>query len=258
MPEVKRLVTLERRGAAAFVTVDRPEARNALTTAMRRRLQSIFEGLAGERDLRVAVLRGAGGIFISGADIKEFLEQRTLDALMAGSALEEELSRSIEALPVPVVAVIEGYALGGGLTLSCACDLRIAARDARFGIPSAKSLGNALSPGMYARLAATIGPARVKELLICAPTLSADAAAEWGLVNEVVEREALDERLAEIVERLSSHAPLTMWAAKEAMRRFVHPYPDTNDVLARVLGSRDFQEGIQAFVEKRPPEWRNE
>jgi enoyl-CoA hydratase len=258
VPEVERLVTLERRGAAAYVTVERPDARNALTAAMRRRMQSIFEELAGDRDLRVAVLRGAGGIFISGADVKEFLEQRSLDALMEGAALEEELCRAVEALPAPVVAVIEGYALGGGLTLACACDLRIAARDARFGIPSAKSLGNALSPGMYARLAATIGPARVKELLICAPTLSADTAAAWGLVSEVVDPDAVDGRVAELVERLAAHAPLTMWAAKEAMRRFVHPYPDTNDVLARVLDSRDFQEGVQSFVDKRPPQWRNE
>ena len=256
--EVDRLVTLERRGAAAIVTVNRPEVRNALTAAMRRRLQSIFEELAGDRDLRVAVLRGGGGMFVSGADVKEFLGQRTVEEVMAGAAAEEELCRAIEALPAPVIAAIEGFALGGGLTLACACDLRLAAADARFGIPSAKSLGNALSPGMYARLHATIGAARVKELLICAPTLSAETAAEWGLVTEVVAPEAFDAHLDELVARLSGYAPLTMWAAKEAMRRFVHPYPDTSDVLERVSASRDFREGVDAFVEKRPPVWRNE
>lgn len=256
--DLETVVRLERRGVAAFVTIDRPEARNALTTAMRARLQSIFDGLRDDRDLRVAVLRGTDGKFVSGADVKEFLDRQSVEDVLEGARADEELSRSIEALPAPVVAVIEGFALGGGLTLAAACDLRLCAAGAKLGIPSAKSLGNALSAGMHARLVALIGPARVKELLIAAPTLTAETALAWGLVTEVVEESALEQRLAELVEQLSSHAPLTMWAAKEAMRRYVHPYPDTTDILERVAASADFREGVAAFVERRKPEWRNE
>ena len=251
-------VRVERRFSAAYITVDRPEARNALTEPMRMRLRSILAELADDSALRVVVVRGGGGTFVSGADIREFLEQRTTADVLRAAAVDEQLCLAIEAVPAPVVAVLEGHTLGGGLTLACACDLRIAARDAKLGIPSAKSLGNALTPGAYARLAATIGPARVKELLIVAPILSAEQAADWGLVNEVVDTDALDERVAALVERLSGHAPLTMWAAKEAMRRIVHPFPAETDVLERVIESRDFREGVAAFVEKRAPSWHNE
>jgi enoyl-CoA hydratase/carnithine racemase len=225
---------------------------------MRARMREYFEELAQDRDLRVVLLRGAGGTFISGADIKEFLEQRTTEEVLEGARLEEEMSRAIERIPAPVVAVIEGYGLGGGLTLAAACDLRICTTDAKLGIPSAKSLGNSLAAGMYARLASIIGQARVRELLILAPTLSAETALAWGLVNEVVAPDALEQRLSELVAQLSTHAPLTMWAAKEAMVRQIQPHPDTSDVSEKVLGSRDFREGIDAFVEKREPVWRNE
>jgi enoyl-CoA hydratase len=225
---------------------------------MREQMRAYFDELAADRDLRVVFLRGAGGTFISGADIKEFLEQRTTEALLDGARLEEEMSRSIEKIPAPVIAVIEGYCLGGGLTLASACDIRIATTDAKLGIPSAKSLGNALAPGMYARLASIIGQARVRELLILAPTLTADTALTWGLVNETVAPDALEARVTEIADQLSTYAPLTMWAAKEAMVRNVGAHPDTSDVLERVFESSDFHEGVNAFVEKRKPVWRNE
>jgi Enoyl-CoA hydratase/carnithine racemase len=177
---------------------------------------------------------------------------------MEGARTEEEMARSIEKIPAPVIAVIEGYCLGGGLTIASACDIRISTTEAKLGIPSAKSLGNALAPGMYARLASIIGQARVRELLILAPVLTADIALSWGLVNETVAPEELETRVAELASQLSTHAPLTMWAAKEAMVRNIGAHPDTSDVLERVFESSDFHEGVNAFVEKRKPVWRNE
>ena len=128
---------------------------------------------------------------------------------------------------------------------------------ARFGIPSAKSLGNCLSAGMYTRLAALLGIGRVKEMLIGSDLLSAEKAREWGLVNDVFEAQEFDERVAALSERLAGHAPLTMWAAKEATRRLVAELPEEDDILRTVAGSEDFREGVAAFMEKRPPRWQN-
>ena len=225
---------------------------------MRERLKRLFNELASDRDLRVVLLRGAGGkSFVSGQDVNEFLEQRTVSDILAASRLDEEMCRSIERVPAPVVAVIEGWALGGGLTLASACDLRICTSDARLGITAAK-MGLTLSPGMFARLAAIVGPARVKELLILAPILDAETARGWGLVSEVVAPDALEARLDELKAQLAALAPLSLWAAKEATGRLVRQSPGGDDLLERIAGSRDFREGVDAFLEKRPPVWRNE
>ena len=249
---------LERRDAVATITVNRPEARNALTSDMRAALLEMCRELAQDRDLRVLVLRGAGGkTFISGADIKEFRRQAHVEALIEMARRDEQLYEAIEELPVPTIAVIEGHALGGGLLLAAVCDLRICIPESGFGITSAKSLGNCLSPGQYARLVALIGAARTKELLICAPMLSAQQALDWQLVNEVVERDDLEAHVTALTERLALHAPLTMWAAKEAVRRLRPRHDEREDILERVLDSEDFREGLAAFVEKRSPRWGN-
>jgi enoyl-CoA hydratase/carnithine racemase len=250
-------IELHRNDAVATILVNRPEARNALTAVMRARLQAIFEELDEDGDVRVVVLRGAGGkSFISGADISEFRSQ-TVDDVLELARRDEQLYQAIERLRAPTVAVIEGYALGGGLMLAALCDLRVCTTDSRFGITSARSLGNALSPGMYARLAALIGIGRVKEMLIGAQLLSAQRALDWGLVNEAHEPADFDERVTALTARLATHAPLTMWAAKESMRRLVEGFPNDDDVLRAVAQSDDFREGVAAFMEKRPPVWRN-
>ena len=252
-------VRVERSGPTAVITIDRPEARNAVTSAMRGRLRAIFEELRDDGDLRCVLLRGAGGkSFVSGADIDEFLANPGAEALIQHARDDERLYEAIELLPAPVVAVIEGYALGGGLVLAAACDLRICTTGSRFGITSAKSLANCLSPGGYARLVALIGPGRTKELLIAAPMLDASTARAWGIVNEVVDTDGLEARLTELTSALGTYAPMTMWAAKEGVRRVVNGDPGGEDILQRVLSSADFREGVQAFVEKRPPTWRKE
>lgn len=110
---------------------------------------------------------------------------------------------------------------------------------------------------MYARLAALLGHARLKELLICARMIDADTALRWGLVTEVVEREELDHRVGELTHELAGNAPLTNWATKESLRRLVAGWPEDEDILERVHSSEDFAEGVAAFLEKRPPVWRN-
>jgi enoyl-CoA hydratase len=250
-------IELHRDGPVATVLVNRPAARNALTRAMRGRMLELFQELDTDRDVRVVVLRGAGGkSFISGADIGEF-DQLGVDEVLAMAREDEQLYQCIERMRAPTVAAIEGYALGGGLMLAAVCDLRVCTADSRFGITSAKSLGNALAAGMYARLAALLGISRVKELLIGSELLDADRAHAWALVNEVYAREEFGERAAALTSRLATHAPLTMWAAKESMRRLVEGFPPGEDILRTVAASEDFREGVRAFMEKRPPVWRN-
>jgi len=250
-------VELHRQGPVAAILVNRPDARNALTAAMRARMLELFEQLGDDPAVRVVTLRGAGGkSFISGADISEFNQQSADDVLELASR-DEQLYRAIERVRAPTVAVIEGYALGGGLMLAAICDLRICTSDSKFGITSAKNLGNALSAGMYTRLAALLGVGRTKELLISSQMLDASKALAWGLVNEVHERGDFDERADALTERLAGHAPLTMWAAKESMHRLAPPLPAEDDILRTVAESEDFREGVAAFMEKRPPVWRN-
>lgn len=250
-------VHCEREGAVARITFDRPAARNAMTWHMYERLRAICEQLAGDRAVRVAVFRGAGGqSFIAGTDIAQFLEFKSGED---GIAYEEEMERTLgllEALPMPTLAVIEGWAIGGGLAIAAACDLRIATPGARFGVPIARTLGNCLSVANYARLVAALGLARAKRVLLLAENLTADEALASGFLAAIVDPAALDQRVAELCARLQQHAPITMRVSKEAIRRLMHAgLPDGDDLVRACYGSEDFRIGVRAFVEKKPPEW---
>src|SRR5262249_35776049 len=163
---------------------------------------------------------------------------------------------AIEALPVPTLAVIEGFAIGGGLAIAAACDLRIATPGARFGVPIARTLGNCLSMANYARLVAALGAARAKRVLLLAENLTAEEALAGGFVGEIVEPAHVDRRVAELTGRLAQHAPITMRVSKEAIRRLLHAgLPDGDDLVRASYGSDDFRIGVTAFVEKREPRW---
>jgi enoyl-CoA hydratase/carnithine racemase len=163
---------------------------------------------------------------------------------------------AVEALPVPTLAVVEGFAIGGGLAIAAACDLRIATPGSRFGVPIARTLGNCLSIANYARLVAALGAARTKKMLLLAENLSAEEALADGFVSEIVEPADLDRRVAELTTRLAHHAPITMCVSKEAIRRLLHAgLPDGDDLVRACYGSTDFRIGVNAFVEKREPKW---
>lgn len=248
----------EVRGATAVVTFDRPEARNAFTWEMYQGLYDACEAIDADGDVRVAVLRGAGGrAFVAGTDIHQFL---SFDSATQGIEYEGRVTEVIdrlEAVRVPTVAVVEGYAVGGGLVIAAACDLRIATPAARFGLPIARTLGNCVSASTCARLVALIGPARTLELVYTAEFLDAEQAVAVGLANEVVLADGLETRVQQLSERLSAHAPLTMWATKETIRRMrAQSVPDADDVVSACYGSADFREGVSAFVAKRSPVWR--
>lgn len=244
-------------GPVATITFNRPDARNAMTWAMYEGLYEACEKVDADEELRVLVLRGAGDkAFVAGTDITQFREFETAED---GLAYEERLDRIVgrlEAVRIPTVAVVRGYAVGGGLSLAAACDLRIATPDAKFGIPIARTLGNCLSMPTYARLVSLVGPARTLHLIYTASFLTAQQALDAGLVNEVVAPVDLDERARELTEQLAQHAPLTMSVTKQAVHRLREAnLPSADDLVATCYGSADFAEGVQAFVDKRRPQW---
>jgi enoyl-CoA hydratase len=247
----------ERRGQAAFITFNRPEARNAMTWEMYNALFACCEEVDVDGSVRVVVLRGAGDTFVAGTDIRQFREfESGEDGISYESRMERVIGR-LESVCKPTVAVIDGYAIGGGLSIAAVCDLRLCTPEAKFGIPIARTLGNCLSIENYARLVALVGPARTKELILTARTFSAEEALAAGLATMVVPASELNERVDELCTSLESHAPITMCVTKEAVRRLQFAeLPDAEDLVRETYGSEDFHEGVAAFVEKRRPIWR--
>jgi enoyl-CoA hydratase/carnithine racemase len=249
---------VERREHAVVGTFNRPEARNAMTWDMYEGLYQVCEQVDADRGVRVLALRGAGGkAFVAGTDIRQFLD---FDGPADGVAYEERIERVIgrlERVRVPTVALVDGHAMGGGLSVAAACDLRLCTPEAKFGMPIARTLGNCLSMEGYARLVALIGVARAKQLIFTAEPLSATQALEAGLATEVVPSGRGEERLWQLCEELSQRAPLTLQVTKEAFRRLrAGDLPEGRDLVAACYGSEDFREGVQAFVEKRSPRWQ--
>jgi enoyl-CoA hydratase/carnithine racemase len=245
-------------GQTAWITVARPEARNAMTFAMYDALLAAVDDLDARDALRVVVIRGAGGTFVAGTDIAEFRTLRTeADALAYERRIDAVVGR-VERMRKVTIAMIDGFATGGGLTLALACDLRYAASTARLGIPIARTLGNCLSMANYARLVDTVGPTRAKDLLLTARLLSAAEACAAGLVTEVIAPEALEAHVRRVAETIGGHAPLTLEVSKEAIRRILARRREVegDDLLLRCYLSADFREGVDAFLAKRTPVWR--
>lgn len=248
----------EKHGAVGRILFDRPAAYNALTWDMWRGLGAICAEIAADPEVRVVTLRGAGGkAFVSGTDIAGF---QSFTGGQDGVAYEAEMDGyvgAVESLPQPTVAIVDGWAVGGGLALSFACDFRVAATGARFGSPLAKTIGNCLSARGYARLVQHAGIAMAKRMLLGAEIIPAAELQALGLINALVEPEALDQAADELVERLLANAPLTLRASKEAIRRLsVANQPDISDLIAMIYGSADFAEGVESFLAKRKPEWK--
>lgn len=250
-------VSITRQDAVLTVTFDRPEQHNALTFAMYEGLFDACERADAEDGVRVLVVRGAGGrAFAAGTDISAF---REFTDEADGVAYEERITRVVnrlEDVTVPTVAAVNGYCLGGGLALAAVCDLLVATRSSRFGVPIARTLGNCLSMNSVSVLVAKLGASRALDLLLRARLLDAEEAAAAGFVAEVCADDALDQALGEVVDTLLQHAPLTMWATKVAVARLRRQsLPDGDDLVAAAFGSDDFHRAVAAFGSRQPARW---
>jgi enoyl-CoA hydratase len=234
-------VEWERRGPAAWITFNRPDAHNAMTFAMYEELFALCERADADDGVRVVVLRGAGGrAFVSGTDISQFLEFSSgEDGLRYEASIDRVVGR-LEAVGKPTIALVDGFAMGSGLVLAAACDLRVCTPAARFGLPIARTVGNCLSMANYARLAALIGEARLKEAIFTAGDID-------GLATEVVED--AEARVVELCELLAGHAAVTMRVTKEALRR-LRPVADGDDLVREAYESEEFRARVRAFLKR--------
>jgi enoyl-CoA hydratase len=246
-------------GPIGTVTFNNPAKRNALSADIRAALPGVLATLAADQDVRVLVVTGAGDqAFVSGADISEFGQQRTSPEARAefdqGMAA---IGRGWASLDKPVIAMIRGFCIGGGLLTALQADIRIAADNAQFGIPAAR-LGLGYGFGGVTALTSLVGPAWAAEILFSARRFSAAEALQMGLVNRVVPGPELRDEVMTLAATIAENAPLTIAAAKAAIREAARS-PDRRD-LARVeamveacFRSQDYLEGQLAFAEKRPP-----
>ena len=242
----------------ASVTFDRPEARNAMTWAMYERLRAICEQLRGDASVRVVRFQGAGSeAFVAGTDIAQFQDFASGED---GVQYERQIDATIgliASLPMPTVAVVQGWCIGGGLAIASACDFRLATPGSKFGVPIARTLGNCLSIANVAGLVAAFGRPRVQRLLLLADTVGAEEAAACGYVLEVVAPEAIEAAARKLCTKLAGLAPVTQQVSKEALNRLLrNGLPEAEDLIRRTYGSEDFREGVSAFVAKRPPVWK--
>jgi enoyl-CoA hydratase len=261
-PAASSDILFEQRDGIGKVTFNRPQARNAFTFDMYERLAQICEQANQDRSIKVLVFQGAGDkAFAAGTDINQFRDFTTAQHALDYEARIDRVLTTLEECRVPTIAAITGACTGGGAGIAACCDLRIGTRTTKFGFPIARTLGNCLSMANVSRLSALIGPARVKDIIFTARLLGADEAASAGLLSEVVEDvAALMRRADELAILIAGHAPLTLNATKQALARLQRRLSgeEGEDLILMCYMSRDFREGLDAFLNKRPPQWLGE
>jgi enoyl-CoA hydratase/carnithine racemase len=245
--------------SVAVVTVSRPEARNALTWDMYDAIVEACDKAEADRDVRVLIIRGSGGAFAAGTDISQF---RDFDNGDDGIAYERRLDAvidRIEGLTIATIAEIDGAAAGGGCAIAMACDLRICSERARFGVPVSRTLGNCLSMANTARMVDLIGPALTRDLLLTGRMINAQDAHAAGLANLLVPSAQLEQETFKIAAELSTRACSTIAATKKMLVRLrQHRRPPAgvaDDIVRECYGSKEFREGVTAFLEGRKPNW---
>ncbi|MGI3168526.1 enoyl-CoA hydratase [Pseudooceanicola sp. C21-150M6] len=255
-------IRIEVRDGVGWMIFANPKRRNAVTYTMWRQIPAALDDLAADDDVRVVALRGEGeASFISGADISEFATRRsTPDQVAEYDRVGTEAHAAIVACPKPTVAVIRTWCVGGGVATALGCDLRIASEDTRFAVPAAR-LGLGYRYSGIKALVDVVGPANAREIFFTARKYPADEALRMGLINRTFAAEGFDAAAQAYLEEIAGNAPLTIAAAKMAIRA-VGQDPDQRDIAAiteavqTCFDSEDYREGRAAFAEKRPPRFR--
>ena len=251
---------IEKKEKVCIVAINNPQTLNALNSAVLEELDRAFSEIAADDGIAAVILTGAGKAFVAGADISQM---STMNAAQ-GKAFGEygaAVFRKIELLDKPVIAAVNGYALGGGCELAMCCDIRIASAKAKFGQPE---VGLGITPGFSGtqRLPRIVGPGKAKELIYTAGIIDAAEACRIGLVNKVTEPEALMDEAMEMAAKIASKAPIAVKYSKQAINKGMQTDMDTAiSIEAGLFGlcfsSEDQKEGMRAFLEKRAPDFKN-
>ena len=254
---------LEKDGPIGWIVFNQPEKRNAVSQEMWELMPEYVNDLAKDEAIRVVILRGGGDqSFVSGADISQFKDKRK------NMADEEEYRRisargqdSLTTLQKPLMAMIHGYCVGGGVGVALTCDIRIASDDARFGIPAAR-LGLGYHYRGMDKLMALVGPAYTKEIFFSGRTdFSAQDALRMGLINQIIPKAELEKFTRDYALKIAQNAPLTLRSAKETVNQLLRPAGERDlglldALIADCFNSQDYQEGVKAFGEKRRPKFQ--
>jgi len=246
-------------GGVGWVIFNNPEKRNAMSLEMYEATAAAMEGYAKDPEVRVVILRGEGEkAFISGADISQFKDRRSNpEQVQAAEAISERCNRAIRDCPKPVIAMIRGYCMGGGLGIAVVCDLRIASDDSRFGVPAAK-LGVGYRFSGIRRLSELVGPSFTAEIFYSGRPFNTQEALQMGLVNRVLPAAELEKYVMDTAATLAANAPLTLAAVKRSLIELRKDPAERDLALCQKMvedcfASEDYKEGQKAFMEKRKP-----
>lgn len=252
-------LTLERRGKVALLTINRPDKLNALNNKVHTEAVAVLDELRKDDSVRVLVITGAGEkAFVAGADISEF-EGKT-PVKQRDSFHERSLFNNIDSFPKPVIAMVNGFCLGGGNELAMACDIRMASENARFSQPEI-NLGIMCGGGGTQRLPRLVGEGRAMEMVLTGDMIDAATAERFGLVNHVFPADQLEAETMKLAEKIAEKAPIALHLSKEAVKFASRSNLDEGlrrevDLFAICFSTEDKQEGVAAFLEKRKPEFK--
>ena len=262
LPVTNEKLIAKKDGAIGWVIFNNPEKRNAMSLEMSAATAAAMESYAKDPEVRVVILRGQGDkAFISGADISQFKERRSnAEQVKAAEAISERCNKAIRECPKPVIAMIRGYCMGGGLGTAVVCDLRIASDDSRFGVPAAK-LGVGYRFDGIRRLSEVVGPQFTAEIFYTGRQFSAQEALQMGLINRVLPAAELEKYVLDYAATLAGNAPLTIAAVKRSLIELRKDPADRDLALCQKMvddcfASEDYVEGRNAFMEKRKPAFK--